>query len=98
MVQYARNFNKLIVNYIPSTFTRDDMYKLFSPMGRIKCCKLIMEDTRNLGYGFVQYDNPYNALIAIKKLNGLHVHDKILRVIKLIIFKFVCFFFWLNFR
>lgn len=75
------SITKLIVNYIPVTFTTNDLYDLFSPIGKLKCFNLVTFYKKNLGYGFVEYVDPKDANLAIRKINGLRIQDKTLKVI-----------------
>jgi polyadenylate-binding protein len=44
---------------------------LFSKYGSIKSCKLeVFQDGESRGFGYVQFDTPENADLAIKELNN----------------------------
>jgi RNA recognition motif-containing protein len=52
-----------------------DMYHLFSPFGNLLSVRIMVEKEsgRSRGFGFVSYDSPDAAAIAIKELNGYTV-------------------------
>jgi polyadenylate-binding protein len=44
---------------------------LFSKYGSIKSCKLeVFQDGESRGFGYIQFDTPENADLAIKELNN----------------------------
>jgi RNA recognition motif-containing protein len=65
----------LFIFHIPNHFTNVDMYQLFSPFGNLLSVRIMVEkDTgRSRGFGFVSYDSPESAALAIKELNGYPV-------------------------
>jgi hypothetical protein len=65
----------LFIFHIPNHFTNVDMYQLFSPFGNLLSVRIMVEkDTgRSRGFGFVSYDSPESAALAIKELNGFPV-------------------------
>jgi CUG-BP- and ETR3-like factor len=65
----------LFIFHIPNHFTNLDMYQLFCPYGNLISVRIMVEkDTgRSRGFGFVSYDNPESAAMAIKELNGFAV-------------------------
>lgn len=65
----------LFIFHIPNHFTNLDMYQLFCPYGTLLSVRIMVEkDTgRSRGFGFVSYDNPESAAMAIKELNGFAV-------------------------
>ena len=62
--------------------TNLDMFQLFSPYGNLISVRIMVEkDTgRSRGFGFVSYDNPESAALAIKELNGYAIGNKRLKV------------------
>jgi CUG-BP- and ETR3-like factor len=58
------------------------MYQLFCPYGNLLSVRIMVEkDTgRSRGFGFVSYDNPESAALAIKELNGFAIGNKRLKV------------------
>jgi CUG-BP- and ETR3-like factor len=67
----------LFIFHIPNHFTNLDMYHLFCPYGTLLSVRIMVEkDTgRSRGFGFVSYDNPDSAAMAIKELNGFAVRS-----------------------
>ena len=65
----------LFIFHIPNHFTNMDMYHLFSPYGTLLSVRIMVEKEsgRSRGFGFVSYDSPDAAAIAIKELNGYTV-------------------------
>jgi len=72
----------LFIFHIPNHFTNLDMYQLFCPYGNLLSVRIMVEkDTgRSRGFGFVSYDNPESAALAIKELNGFAIGNKRLKV------------------
>lgn len=65
----------LFIFHIPNHFTNLDMYQLFCPYGNLLSVRIMVEKDsgRSRGFGFVSYDNPESAALAIKELNGFAV-------------------------
>jgi CUG-BP- and ETR3-like factor len=65
----------LFIFHIPNHFTNIDMYQLFCVYGNLLSVRIMVErDTgRSRGFGFVSYDAPESAALAIKELNGFSV-------------------------
>lgn len=72
----------LFIFHIPNHFTNLDMYKLFCTYGNLLSVRIMVEkDTgRSRGFGFVSYDTPESAAMAIKELNGFVIGNKRLKV------------------
>lgn len=72
----------LFIFHIPNHFTNLDMYQLFCPYGTLLSVRIMVEkDTgRSRGFGFVSYDSPASAALAIKELNGFAIGNKRLKV------------------
>lgn len=68
----------LFIFHIPNHFTNVDMYQLFYPYGNLLSVRIMVEkDTgRSRGFGFVSYDTPEAAALAIKELNGFAVSSR----------------------
>lgn len=65
----------LFIFHIPNHFTNLDMWHLFCHYGTLLSVRIMVEkDTgRSRGFGFVSYDSPDAAAMAIKELNGFVV-------------------------
>mmetsp|Transcript_17847 Transcript_17847/g.33891 ORF Transcript_17847/g.33891 Transcript_17847/m.33891 type:complete len:572 (-) Transcript_17847:56-1771(-) len=74
--------SNLFVFHIPNNMTNLDMFQLFSPYGNLISVRIMVEkDTgRSRGFGFVSFDNPESAALAIKELNGFAIGNKRLKV------------------
>mmetsp|Transcript_118266 Transcript_118266/g.331235 ORF Transcript_118266/g.331235 Transcript_118266/m.331235 type:complete len:601 (-) Transcript_118266:84-1886(-) len=72
----------LFIFHIPNHFTNLDMYQLFCPYGNLLSVRIMVEKDsgRSRGFGFVSYDSPESAALAIKELNGFAVGNKRLKV------------------
>jgi len=72
----------LFIFHIPNHFTNLDMYNLFCHYGNLISVRIMVEkDTgRSRGFGFVSYDKPEAAAMAIKELNGFVIGNKRLKV------------------
>eukprot|EP01133_Synstelium_polycarpum_P013674 gene13674-16102_t len=70
----------VFVKYLPCEYTEKDLFNLFQPHGSIVNIK-VMVNTKtgsSLGYGFVRYADPSDALEAINKMNRLQIGYKTL--------------------
>lgn len=65
----------LFIFHIPNHFTNYDMFQLFAPYGNLLSVRIMVEKEtgRSRGFGFVSYDSPDSAALAIKELNGFAV-------------------------
>lgn len=65
----------LFIFHIPNHFSNLDMYQLFCPYGNLLSVRIMVEKEsgRSRGFGFVSYDSPASAAVAIKELNGFAV-------------------------
>lgn len=72
----------LFIFHIPNHFSNADMYHLFSQYGNLLSVRIMVEkdSQRSRGFGFVSYDNPDAAALAIKELNGFAIGNKRLKV------------------
>ncbi|KAG7348514.1 RNP-1 like RNA-binding protein [Nitzschia inconspicua] len=72
----------LFIFHIPNHFTNVDMYQLFYPYGNLLSVRIMVEKDsgRSRGFGFVSYDSPDAAALAIKELNGYAIGNKRLKV------------------
>jgi len=69
----------LFIFHIPNHFTNLDMFQLFEPYGNLLSVRIMVEKDsgRSRGFGFVSYDSPESAALAIKALNGFAVCSKL---------------------
>lgn len=79
---HEKNRSNLIVSYLPSNTTQDDLWCLFSETGAIESCKPFRERStgESLGYAFVKYSNARDASKAIETYNGMRPENKTTKV------------------
>lgn len=72
----------LIVNYLPSTWSQEDVKKLFSRIGEVTKCKLVRNNTtgESMGYAFIEYPAQELATKAIAEVNGIEMEGKTIKV------------------
>lgn len=72
----------LFIFHIPNHFTNLDMWQLFCHYGTLLSVRIMVEKEtgRSRGFGFVSYDSPDAAALAIKELNGFVIGNKRLKV------------------
>lgn len=72
----------LIINYLPSKVSQEEIKSLFASCGDITSCKLVRDKNtgQSLGYAFVNFDDPEHAKKAIENLNGLKLQNKTIKV------------------
>mmetsp|Transcript_1201 Transcript_1201/g.2174 ORF Transcript_1201/g.2174 Transcript_1201/m.2174 type:complete len:641 (+) Transcript_1201:438-2360(+) len=72
----------LFIFHIPNHFTNLDMWQLFCHYGTLLSVRIMVEKEtgRSRGFGFVSYDSPDAAALAIKELNGFAIGNKRLKV------------------
>ncbi len=65
----------VFVSNLTSSFSEDDLRKLFSPFGEVSSCKIITDRFSGLskGFGFVEMLNSNEGMEAIERLNGQRV-------------------------
>ena len=70
-------FGNLFIKNIPSLFNSKSLFATFSIFGKVISCKVISnEDGKSMNYGFVQFENYFNSVKALKKLNGLCIQNQ----------------------
>jgi ELAV like protein 2/3/4 len=64
--------SNLIVNYLPSSFTEDDLLRIFQPFGPIESIKIVRDKVSgiSMGFGFVNFHTNLSASAASLKLTG----------------------------
>jgi cold-inducible RNA-binding protein len=73
---------KLFVGNLPHETTSDELRNLFSEIGPVESCNVIMdrETGRSKGFGFVEMNSIETADAAKQKLNGQDVNGRALTV------------------
>ena len=72
----------LFVMRFPSEWTDQDLFMRFSPFGNILSASVFIDKHTKIskGFGFVSFDNPSSAKLAIQELDGVKIHGKRLTV------------------
>ncbi|KAL4219044.1 hypothetical protein ACF0H5_021627 [Mactra antiquata] len=80
--QHGDNKTNLIINYLPQTYTDEEMYSLFSTVGKVVNCKIIRDKKSgySYGFGFVEYGTAEEAQNAMDHLNGCEIENKRIKV------------------
>ena len=73
---------KLYVGNLAYETTSDELNALFSEVGQVDSCNLIVDrDTdRSKGFAFIEMDSKESADAAKEKLNGQDLHGRALKV------------------
>ena len=73
---------KLYVGNLSYETTSDELKSLFSEVGQVDSCNLIIDrDTdRSKGFAFIEMDSKESADAAKEKLNGQDLHGRALKV------------------
>jgi RNA recognition motif-containing protein len=73
---------KLFVGNLPHTTTSDELRSLFSEVGPVESCSVIIdrETGRSKGFGFVEMNSIETADAAKEKLDGQEVNGRALTV------------------
>ncbi|EAN33734.1 RNA recognition motif family protein [Theileria parva strain Muguga] len=74
--------NSLFIFHIPPQWNNNDLFRTFSPFGRVVQARIAIDRStnRSKGYAFVSYDNPESATQAVANMNGFTIMGKKLRV------------------
>ncbi|XP_057516534.1 glycine-rich RNA-binding protein 4, mitochondrial-like [Amaranthus tricolor] len=78
----VRYSSELFVYRLSFYTKRDEFKKMFSPFGKVKEARLIMDKRtgRTKGFGFVTFETEVEAQNAIKALNGKIVQGRLIFV------------------
>ncbi|KAI1709408.1 RNA recognition motif domain-containing protein [Ditylenchus destructor] len=72
----------LMVNNLPTVMGQEEIEKMFSIIGNVRMCRLIVDKAtgKSLGYGFITYATTAEASKAVASLNGWSIHNKTIKV------------------
>ncbi|KAF9609213.1 hypothetical protein IFM89_014407 [Coptis chinensis] len=71
-------FTNVYVKNLSETTSDEDLKKVFGHYGPVTSAVVIRDGNGNSqGFGFVNFENPENAVVAIEKLNGATVDNKV---------------------
>ncbi|EAN34439.1 RNA recognition motif family protein [Theileria parva strain Muguga] len=71
----------LFVFHVPANWNDLDLVEHFKHFGNVISARVQRDSAgRNRGFGFISYDNPQSAVVAIKNMNGFSVGGKYLKV------------------
>ncbi|UKK00914.1 RNA-binding protein [Theileria orientalis] len=71
----------LFVFHVPASWNDIDLIEHFKHFGNVISARVQRDSAgRNRGFGFISYDNPQSAVVAIKNMNGFSVGGKYLKV------------------
>jgi hypothetical protein len=73
---------QLIINYLPSEVTDDDLRRLFATVGEIEACRIVYNRVtgRSKGFGFIYYRKHADAEASIVRFTGYGIGAKRLKV------------------
>ena len=72
----------LFIYHLPKEFQDADLFATFSPFGTVVSAKVFIDKVSGMSkcFGFVSYDSPNSAAMAIQAMNGFQIGDKRLKV------------------
>ncbi len=72
--------NSLYISNLPYSLGSEELCSLFSAFGYVTSAKIIMNNSRSMGYGFVSYSSINDAVISVSLINGYIVGNRPLKV------------------
>lgn len=70
-------FNNVFVKNLSESMTEDDLTKIFGEYGKTTSVVVMKEpDGKSKCFGFVNFENPDDAALAVQELNGKKFDDK----------------------
>ncbi|CBN78228.1 conserved unknown protein [Ectocarpus siliculosus] len=72
----------LFIYHLPNDLTDADLATAFAPFGHVVSAKVFLDKRtqESKGFGFVSYNHPAEAEVAISKMNGFQIGSKRLKV------------------
>lgn len=70
----------LCIKHLPSDFEKQDLIRLCSQFGSIRSAKIMFDLKTGISkeFGFIRFESPLSAALALEKLNGLWISKKTL--------------------
>lgn len=80
--QQQQQRNDVFVGNLDYTTTEEQLYNLFSEIGKIIKVRLVTdaETAKFRGFAFVEFETPHDALAAIRNMNGKELNGRSVRV------------------
>lgn len=68
----------VFVKYLPPDLTEEKFRALFNDFGTIVSSKIMIDQStgKSLGYGFVRFETPQDAQVAIERMDGTKISNK----------------------
>ncbi|XP_057831145.1 uncharacterized protein LOC131041912 isoform X2 [Cryptomeria japonica] len=66
----------IFIKNLHESISHVNLHEIFSNFGNILSCKVVMEDGKSKGYGFVHFESEEAAAAAIENVNGTEIQGK----------------------
>ncbi|KAA0192059.1 hypothetical protein HAZT_HAZT011621 [Hyalella azteca] len=77
----AKMFTNVYVKNFGDEFDDDKLYETFARFGKITSHKVIVgDDNKSKGFGFVAFEDPEVAEVAVREMNNFEINNKVLYV------------------
>jgi len=77
----AKRFTNCYIKNLHEDVTEQELQELFTPFGKINSLKIMKgDDEKNMGFGFVSFEEPESAEAAVNELNNKEVQGKTIYV------------------
>ena len=79
---YYQPSTNLMINYLPNSMTEQKLSIIFSAFGELLRCKVVYDPKtgKSRCYGFVEFEDEWDADRALEAINGYMIQDKQLKV------------------
>ncbi|KAK2953454.1 putative Cytotoxic granule associated RNA binding protein TIA1 [Blattamonas nauphoetae] len=73
---------RIYVGSVPFDVPQESVRLIFEPLGRIRSIQMMPnpETGKHKGYGFIDYESPESAKIAIETMNGFEINGRQIKV------------------
>lgn len=71
-IKMEKSLTNLCIKHLPSNFEKQDLVRLCNPFGMIRSAKIMfdLKTGKSKEFGFVRFESPFSAALALEKLNG----------------------------